>query len=114
MMVTSQPSLAQTRALASAISELLRSILTVSLPRSATILYAMPPPLRTWNLSANMFRYRFDGNLPIVCPIGGMAGDPKAVPGDECGRSGGCERLFRLLSHLQRRLGHAIEAGQHQ
>jgi hypothetical protein len=47
MMVTSQPSLAHTRALATAISELLLSILTVSFPRSATILYAMPHPLRT-------------------------------------------------------------------
>ena len=47
MMVTFQPSLAQTRALATAISELLRSILTVSFLRSATILYAMPHPLHT-------------------------------------------------------------------
>ena len=43
----SEFSLAHTRALATAISELLGSILTVSLPRSATILYAMPHPLRT-------------------------------------------------------------------
>src|SRR5882757_104086 len=41
MMVTSQPSLAHTRALASAISELILSILTVSLSRSATILYVI-------------------------------------------------------------------------
>jgi hypothetical protein len=48
MMVTSQPSLAHTRALASAISELILSILTVSFSRSATILYAMQSsPLRT-------------------------------------------------------------------
>ena len=38
MMVTSQPSLAQTRALAMAMIELSRRILTVSLSRSATIL----------------------------------------------------------------------------
>jgi len=41
MMVTSQPSLAHTRAFATAISELILSILTVSFSRSATILYVI-------------------------------------------------------------------------
>src|SRR4051812_28292778 len=110
MMVTSQPSLAQTRALATAISELLRSIRTVSLPRSATILYAMPHPLRTWNLLGNMFRYGFGRNLPIVCPIGGMA-----RRGIRLGSHlAAAWALIGRLSHLQRRFGRAIEAGQHQ
>ena len=87
MMVTSQPSLAHTRALATAISELLLSILTVSLPRSATILYAMPHPLRTKNYWGTMFRYCFGRNGPTICPIGGMVNGP----GDN---SGPIWRLF--------------------
>jgi hypothetical protein len=65
MMVTSQPSLAQTRALATAINELDLSILTVSFPRSATILYAMPQPLTHVKLRG-IFGYRFVRNLPTI------------------------------------------------
>lgn len=107
MMVTSQPSLAQTRALATAISELLLSILTVSLPRSATILYAMPHPLRTWNYWGTMFRYRFGRNGPTICPIGGMVNGAKAALTTVLA-------LFGGFSHNKCRFGHAVEPGQDQ
>ena len=54
-MVTSQPSLAHTRAFATAISELILSILTVSFSRSATILYAIKVPL-THVITEGMFK----------------------------------------------------------
>jgi hypothetical protein len=91
--------------LATASSELLLSILTVSFPRSATILYAMPHPLHTSNYWTPMFGDRFVRNWPIICPIGGMVNGTKAalkavlVP-------------FRGLSHRKRRF--ALQAGQDQ
>src|SRR6478735_3915232 len=102
MMVTSQPSLAHTRALATAISELLRSIRTVSLPRSATILYAMPHPLRTWNLLGNPLRLwpQFADSLSNRRQPQSHLGPHSAVAWALIGR----------LSHLQRRFGRAIEA----
>src|SRR4029077_7100354 len=72
MMVTSQPSLAHTRALATAIRELILSILTVSFSRSATIMYAMQHPL-THVTTGGMFECGFDRNLLTICPIGGKA-----------------------------------------
>src|SRR5438094_8611439 len=102
-MVTSQPSLAQTRALATAISELLLSILTVAFPRSATILYAMPQP-PTHRITAGMFRYCFVRNWPTICPIGGMVNGAKAA-------WRALLALFGGFSHNQRRFGHAIEPG---
>jgi hypothetical protein len=89
-MVTSQPSLAHTLAFATATSELILSILTVSLSRSATILYPIKVPL-THVKTAGMFKGAFDRNLLTICPIGGWwsgAERQKAIFGES-----GRERL---------------------
>jgi PAS domain S-box-containing protein len=62
--------------LASAISELILSILTVSFSRSATILYVIKFPFTHMKL-AGTFECGFDRNLLTICPIGGSQGDTR-------------------------------------
>jgi hypothetical protein len=102
MMVTSQPSLAHTRALASAISELILSILTVSFSRSATILYAMQVPL-THVMTGRTFEGGFDRNLLTICPIGGMERSMEQQ-----------KPYFAGCPTRQRRLADAVAPGQRQ